>query len=971
MPSSSLPAGTVTFLFTDIEGSTELLKQLKDQYASLLADQRRILREVFSRCHGKEVDSQGDAFFYSFSKATEAANAAVEVQLALAQYPWPEEAYVRVRIGLHTGEPLIEEEGYIGIDVHRAARIAHAGHGGQVLLSETTTPLVIDELPEGVTLLDLGRHQLKDMLRPEHISQLVIDGLPNEFPPLKSLGVLGKLSDRPKHNLPHELTPFIGRDHEIEALIEQLHDPSQRLLSMVGIGGIGKTRLALQVANRLVDDYPDGVWCIEFADLRDPKLVPQKAANVMSVSAFEEIEGRDIGDVLAAYLRDKRLLMILDNCEHLIEACGRFAEKLLRECPKVQLIATSRENLGIVGERLYLVPTMGIPSEEASSRNLAEFESVHLFVDRAMAVLSDFKITHDNSYSIADICKQLDGIPLAIELAAARVKILAPEQIAERLQDRFQLLCDGPRTALPRQQTLQATMEWSYELLTVPEKQMLCDLAVFAGGWTMEGLEGLVQEEFGSSIQIIDLLSHLVDKSLVVVEHKKGSTRYSMLETVRQFAEDKLSTAEDVDDLRQRHAMYFLELAEEADPKLRSSDQMRWLEILDAEHDNIRTALSYLIEVNLADGAARLVAALGWYWFLRGYWREAWNWLTKVLNILPKPAPNLQARAMYKAGALDIIRGNLSGRVELVEEALEVCQDTSDDDGAAWCLNLLGQAMTWSRDNLDKGADFLSESIKLFRKLGDQWGVAWSTRYLGQMEELQGNVDQSINLQRAALHRFENLGDVWNVAHSLYLLGHTVRDRGEFDEAQRLYHESYSNCQLVKDNVIGAHALQGLGMVAMDTHQYREAGEYLREALEIMQRIGDEHCASRVLGNLAKIAHHDGDYNQAIKLQQECLQGFIKINRKDRIALNLLGLATFAKASGFSRHAASLLGIVEAYRGSYQVVLTPADREEYERLLSGFEDIRGDAIFEQDYAFGFAMDPDDAMAYALDEWAEI
>jgi tetratricopeptide (TPR) repeat protein len=379
----------------------------------------------------------------------------------------------------------------------------------------------------------------------------------------------------------------------------------------------------------------------------------------------------------------------------------------------------------------------------------------------------------------------------------------------------------------------------------------------------------------------------------------------------------------------------------------------------------MRAALSYLIDTHRADEAARLVAALGWYWFLRGYWPEAGKWLTRVINLVPGPTSRLRARALFRGGALEIIRGNLAGRIELVEEALEICQDKGDNEGLAWCLNLLGQGMTFTSDDTVKGASYLTESIEIFHKLEDKWGVAWSTRYLGQIRELQDDAAQAIELQREALQWFEDLGDVWNVAHSLYLLGGTIRIYGELEEARTLYQESYSNCQLVEDNVIGAHALQGLGFVALDAHQYREAGEYLHEALEIMQRIGDENCASRVFDKLARIAQHNGDYDQAIKLQRQSLRGFLKINRKNQIAMNFLWLATLAKLSGLGRQVACLLGIAEAYQASSNVVLSPIETEEYEGLLTGFEELRGDENFERGYAEGFAMDRDEAIEFAL------
>ncbi|NIM92591.1 MAG: tetratricopeptide repeat protein [Anaerolineales bacterium] len=968
-----LPEGTVTFVFTDIEGSTKLLKQLGNQYATVLADQRRILRDIFSRWNGQEVDTQGDSFFVSFPRATEAVAAAVDLQRELYKHTWPENAEVRVRVGIHTGEPLVVEEGYVGFDVHRAARIGSVGHGGQVLLSETTATLVIDDLPEGVGLMDLGKHQLKDLRRAERIRQLVIKGLPAEFPPLKSLEAIppDEFKDQPRHNLPSELTSFIGREEEVNTISDLLRDPSCRLLTLVGVGGIGKTRLALHAAASLVDEYPDGVWLVEFANIRDPDLVPQHAASVLGVSALEAQNGRDVGDVLITYLSDKNLMMVFDNCEHLIRACAGLAESLLRECPEVQLLATSRENLGIPGEKSFAVQSMGVPPERVPQGDLENYEAARLFVDRAGNAAPGFQLTSTNSSSVINICRHLDGIPLAIELAAARVKIIAPEQIADRLQDRFELLAGGPRTALPRHQTLQATMEWSYDLLTEPEKDLFMRLSVFSGGWSLEHAESLVRDDVGGRTNVLDVLSNLVDKSLVIVEHRRGMARCGMLETVNQFASDKLFRSGDAEDFCQRHANFFINLAEETDPKIRSADQLMGLELLRVEHENMRAALNWLIDSNQADEAARLVGALGWFWFLGGFWQEAWKWLSKVLNMVEAPKPHLRAKAMFRAGGLELIRGNLSGRLELVEEALEICEDVDDEEGMAWCLNLLGQATTFHKQDLDKGAEILSESIELFRKLGDEWGVAWSTRYLGQIFEIQGDADRAIQLQREALQDFEDLGDIWNTAHSLYLLGGTLCDYGDLDESRILYEESLLNCKLVEDDVMAAHALQGLGILALTTEHYRDAGEHLSESLEIMQRIGDENCASRILANMSKIAMHDSDLDKALVLQQQSLHGFMNLKRKDAITMSFARLASLAQAIGSDVRAARLLGAAEAYRNQFEVVLAPVNLEEYEKIVSEFQVFRGDEVIDESYEDGYNMSYDQAIAYALGEIEDI
>ncbi|TFH32562.1 MAG: adenylate/guanylate cyclase domain-containing protein, partial [Anaerolineales bacterium] len=703
LPFPVLPGGTVTFLFTDIEGSTQLLKQLREQYSTLLDEQRAIMNDAFATWGGHVVDTRGEEFFVAFPRATDAVAAAVDAQRGLAAHEWPEGIDVRVRMGLHTGEPWVAEAGYVGMDVHRAARIGNVGYGGQVLLSETTAALVMDELPDGVSLLDLGRHRLKDVRRMEQIRQVVIDGLLSEFPPLKSLETVlpDAAAEKPRHNLPSELTPFIGRQAELVQITDMLRNPSGRLLTLIGVGGMGKTRLSLRAAAELVEEFPHGVWLVEFAKLRDPELVPQHAAAALGVSAHEAGESRTIGDVLTSYLQDKKLLMLLDNCEHLIEACAEFAETLLRECPGVVLLATSRENLGIPGEQTFIVPALGVPPQTLLLQELETFEATHFFIDRAVAALPLFKPTLHNLPFIVDICRQLDGIPLAIELAAARVKILAPEQIAELLQDCFQLLTGGPRTALPRHQTLHATLEWSYNLLTEPEQQLFTRLSVFAGGWTLEDVEGLLSGDHLSRTDLLENLSNLVDKSLVSVSHNQEATRYGMLETVHQFASELLAASGEAEKYRGRHTDHFIALAEVADPLLRSADQMKWRDKLDAEHENFRAALRWATASDHADDAARLVGALGWFWFLRGYWGEARRWLTMSLDMVSDPEPRLRAKAICRAGGLELIQGNLDGPPDLVREALDIFTDLGDEEGMAWCLNLLGQVSSWAKLNLE------------------------------------------------------------------------------------------------------------------------------------------------------------------------------------------------------------------------------------------------------------------------------
>src|SRR5713226_3988636 len=555
-PMPGLPAGTVTFLCADIEASTRLVERLGDRYHDLLEQYRRILRTAISHHRGHEVDAVGDALFAAFSRAADALAAAVEMQRELATCSWPGDATVRARVGLHSGEPLATDVGYIGIDVHRAARICAAGHGGQILLSQPVGALSAHHLPAGVSLRDLGVHRLKDLREPERLFQVLHPALPIEFAPLKGLDVL-------PNNLPRQLTSFVGREKE-KAEIRRLLSTA-RLVTLTGTGGAGKTRLALQVAAELLEQYPDGVWLVELAPLSDPYLVPQA---VTSALGLPEQFGRAFTETLVDHLRLKVLLVILDNCEHLVVACGELVTALLRACTNLRILATSREGLGIEGETLYPVPSLAVPDPQRlpPTEELTRYEAISLFAQRAVAVSPSFKITPQNAPAVAQVCYRLDGIPLAIELAAARVKVLAVDQIVTRLDDRFRLLTGGSRTALPRHQTLMAALDWSYTLLSEKEGTLFRRFSVLAGGCTLEAAEVVCADRGIEHDEVLDLLARLVDKSLLVADLHQVDARYRMLETIRQFGQEKLLTSGEGATVRTRHRNYFLMLAERAEP---------------------------------------------------------------------------------------------------------------------------------------------------------------------------------------------------------------------------------------------------------------------------------------------------------------------------------------------------------------------------------------------------------------------
>jgi predicted ATPase/class 3 adenylate cyclase len=561
MDTTLLPTGTVTFLFTDIEGSTRLWEQHPEAMGAAVARHDALAAAVIAPHRGVLVKSrgEGDSLFAVFAQASDALAAASALQQAVLAEPWPAETPLRVRIALHTAAAELRDGDYYGLGVNRCARLRAVAHGGQVLFSSPTYDRVRDHLPEGAALRDLGSHRLKDLQQPEQLFQLLHPALPADFPPLRSLAAFA-------HNLPVQLTRFIGREREMADVKRLL--AASHLLTLTGSGGCGKTRLALQVAADLLEEYTDGVWLVELAALTDPALVAQ---TVVSALGAREEPSRTPAQTLLEYLRPKHLLLVLDNCEHLLAACAQLADTSLRSCPNLRVLASSREGLGVAGEQTYRVPSLSVPDAEhlPSLERLQEFEAVQLFAARAALSQPTFAVTAANARAVVQVCRRLDGIPLAIELAAARVKALPVEKVAERLDDRFRLLTGGSRTALPRQQTLRALIDWSYDLLTETERKLLRRLSVFAGGWTLEAAEAVCSGDGLDEWEVLDLVTTLVDKSLVQYEAGEGEARYRLLETVRQYARDRLLESGEADVARGRQLDWCLALAERAEPKLR------------------------------------------------------------------------------------------------------------------------------------------------------------------------------------------------------------------------------------------------------------------------------------------------------------------------------------------------------------------------------------------------------------------
>ena len=707
---SELPTGTVTFLFTDIEGSTGLIQKLGERFLTVLGEHAAIVRRALSEFGGVEVNTEGDSFFAAFRTPVDAVPAAVAIQRGLAAHVWPENAPVRVRIGLHTGEGVLGGKDYVGIDVNRAARIAGAAHGGQILISEATRGLVEHALPEGTALRDLGPHRLKDIVHPEHLYQLAIEDLQSDFPPPRTL-------DARPNNLPVQLTSFVGRGGEIAQVRHLLH--GTRLLTLTGPGGTGKTRLALQVATDVLTEYRDGAFFVDLSTVTDPTLVPSAVARALGV---EEVVERPLLEAVKGHLSSKELLLVLDNFEQVVEA-GPTVEALLTAASGLKVLVTSRIVLSLRGEQEYAVPPLEPPDVDGllDLEALQSIESVRLFTDRAVAVSPRFQVTEKNAAAVAAITARLDGLPLAIELAATRAKVLTPEQMLPRLQECLAVLTSGSKNLPERQRTLRGAITWSHELLDPAERGLFARLSVFTGGWTLESAEAVCDPD-GLGLDILDGLSSLVDQSLIRrSDSDDGEPRFSMLETIREFGLEQLTERGEGDLLRRRHGEHFLELAVEAEPHLVAEDQGEWLDRCDREHANIRAALRWAIESAEVERVQESAGALWRFWQQRGHQAEGRRWFDESLA-LPSGPSAARAKAMIGAGGLAWWQQDRASAQTSYEGALAIERELGDPARIAEALYNL--AFVVAGEDIAAAATMLEESLDLFRRAGDEAGVA-------------------------------------------------------------------------------------------------------------------------------------------------------------------------------------------------------------------------------------------------------
>lgn len=951
-----LPTGTVTFLFTDIERSTDMLQRVGDSTGSqVITAYRRLLQEAFDKRRGQVLETQGDGFLVVFQDARAALLAALGAQQAIKVHLWPDGAPVRVRMALHTGTPTQVAGGYVGLDLHRAARICEAGWGGQVLLSQASAGLIVDNPPADVSLRDLGFYRLKDLLRPEKIFQLMHRDLPSEFPPLRSL-------DRLPNNLPIQLTSFIGREREMQTVKELMG--TTRLLTLMGPGGAGKTRLALQVAADLTDEYEDGVWLVELASRADPTDVPEAVGAALRL---QDQPGRPMTSTLAEYLRPRRALLLLDNCEHIVAACALLANSLLRECPHLRILATSRQSLR-VGETTWLVPPFTSPDPEhlPPMEHLAEFEAIRLFQERAAAVRPDFRITERNASAVAKICHRLDGIPLAIELAAARVNVLSVEQIAARLDDVFHLLTGGSRTALPHHQTLRATMDWSHDLLLEAEKVLFRRLAVFAG-CTLEAAEAVCAGPEIPVEDVFDLVSQLIDKSLLVADHLDSDVRYRMLEIIRQHALQKLAAAGEEADVRGRHRDWFVTFTERAEAELVGPAQAQWVERLEADHDNFRSALARsLREAGPGDAGLRLAVALGRFWWMRGHFVEGRRWLETFLKEQAGLATVSRVHALLWAGRLAWNQSDYATAGVFCEQALALARELDDHQAVLDATNVLGLLALMYADYARARALY-AETLALARRLDDKRRIAFLLNNLGLVCEELGEYAESRAHHEESLALSRARGEQRSIANSLHNLGRVATAVGDHVTAKRLFEESLDSFQRVGYRLGVAHSLRYLGLVAYHQGDMAEGATRSAQSLALARELGDKECLADVLDTLGRLAFRQGDVTRATALWTESLDLYRTLGDKPGLADCLERFAGVASARENFAGAARLLGAAHALREAIRAPLPPGDRGEHNRLVATVRSRIGDGAYEDAWVAGQGMAPASAVSEALAE----
>lgn len=897
-------AETVAFLFSDLEGSTRLLSSVgPDTYGEILSTYREIMARAAAPEEGRVVDREGDGLFLVFPTPTGALRAAARAQSDLVGRSWLQEAEVRARMGVHAGEVHPHDDGYVGLAIHGAARVAQAGWGGQVLVSDAVRVLVADDLPEGVGLRDLGEHRLKDLARVQRIFQLDAEELPGDFPPLRTPDVV-------PNNLPTLATSFVGRDQEM-AEVEKLIRGA-RLLTITGVGGAGKTRVALQVAAELGDEYPDGTWLVELAAITDPELIDAVAANALRVA---QQSGRSIRESIVDHLAGREALLIVDNCEHLINGAAEFVTEVLAGAPDCRLIATSRELLGIGGEVAYGLQPLQLPrrNESPPPSELARYDAVRLFVERAQASQPSFRLTPQAAPAVVEICHRLDGMPLALELAAARLRSFSLRQIADNLDQRFRLLTGGSRTALPRQQTLAAAIDWSYRLLAEPERGLFERLSVFRGGFTLEAAGQVCADDRLDALGVLELLPALVDKSLVAVDTEREEARYRLLETIHQFARDRLDETGTADEFRRRHARFFRDLAVQAGRHIRGPEETRWWERIDTELDNLRQAMTWAMEAGEPELALEIAGGFWRFWWFKARWGEGISWLGRTVEAAGPAAPkHLRAQGLLGYGSLLEPSAQHADAEQILWESFELYAELEREGAdrelllagyAAALINIAVEIQAQGRDP-EEVSELNRRALEIARRIEDPAATAVALGNLAESAAEAGEVSEARRLfaealaASRALHSSQRLADMnWQLGFFELASGALERARSAFErslahaqeagltDAARLTHAYLAVCDADVGHVDARHRFAAQVSQAFENPDLRNFLR-LRQTLLVLRAsldatAGELERAARVLGASRALEDEGTAVDWALRNRRDQVLGEVRADLGD------------------------------------------------------------------------------------------
>jgi len=925
---------TLTFLATDIEGSTALLRRLGDDaYSRVLAEHHEIVRTSLEAHGGREEGTHGDSFFVVFSSTSSCVAAAIDIQRRLGEQALPGGEKLLVRMGIHTGEASNTVTGLVGYEVHRTARIANVAHGGQILLSSAASSLVRNSLPEGVSLLPLGAHRLKDLGQPEEISQVVVADLASDFPGLKSLDNAGMAN-----NLPTSLSPFVGRIQEISEIAELIR--SSRLVTLTGSGGSGKTRLALQVAAELLDGSAEGVWFVMLDSIGDPDMVPTAVYDALKLSKENSFPSNEL---LADILKEQDILVVLDNCEHVVGAVAKLADLIGRSCPKVRLIATSREPLGVNGEVVYRVRSLSLPEDNVESvEDLAGYDAIDLLVARAKSYDRSFSVDDANAAILASICRRLDGIPLAIELAASRLTSMSLEDLHKRLDQRFRLLTGGGRNALPRQQTLGAMVAWSYNLLTDVEREILRRLTVFVGGFDIDAVESICSSESVDSLEAVELIGSLVNKSLVVAERNSSGVRFHLLETIRQYALEQMlqiDGAEAVSDVGRRHALFYLALCEEAESSFAGGpNQVKWLSRVNDEWGNIQAAFSTFTDQEDNEAVLRIESALFHFLMTRRFSLPA----TPIMSALEKTRHSsslLRAESLRKTSdlianrriELGPIAATLTVQRELIDEALRIAQDLRDERLLCFALLSLGRILQLEEQS-DEANQVLIEALELARTLGDDATLGFALTANWRHRQYSSDVDA---LLAEAVDCFRRAQNLIGLSRALHLYSTTMWE----------------------------HAL--LGDVRLQAGVVME-----EEVLEIARSIGDDFSATLAIGNMGIVAFAMGDIDVGEEYSRRCLQTHRRMGEPNWQASCIIYISSYVAISrGDFTRGAQLYGAAQLLQEQFPPFAgfswADVELQMIEEYGERLHDVLGEESFKREVSTGRTLPYDDVFRLAL------